>query len=193
MSNENIAAVAAPVHPGSLSALGRFLAFGAAAGVVAAAAAHVSTFAAVPVWAMFMGWIAWFTRGHSARDGLINWICLALGIGIGFGATALLGLLAPVLGNFALPFVVFAVALLVVSTRILPALSNIPGYFLGGGERVRGACGADARGLCRAGRCIGRRVARSLARLCRAGPNRAARLTAFFWNVRRSERSPCVP
>ncbi|MBE1527830.1 hypothetical protein GGC65_002286 [Sphingopyxis sp. OAS728] len=131
MFNEMLAAVAAPTHPRSLSALGRFLAFGAAAGVVAAAAAHVSTLAAVPVWAMFMGWIAWFTRGHSARDGLINWICLALGIGIGFGATALLGLLAPALGVFALPFVVFAVAILVVSARILPALSNIPSYFLG--------------------------------------------------------------
>lgn len=131
MSNELIAAVAAPAHPGAPSGLVRFLAFGAAAGVVAAAAAHISTLAAVPVWAMFMGWIAWFTRGHSARDGLVNWICLAIGIGIGFGAAALLGLLAPVLGDFALPFVVFAVAISVVSTRILPVLSNIPGYFLG--------------------------------------------------------------
>lgn len=131
MSNEMIAAVAAPAFRRRLTGLGRFLAFGAAAGVVAAAAAHISTLAAVPVWAMFMGWIAWFTRGHSARDGLINWLCLVLGIGIGFAATALLGLLAPMFGAFALPLVVFAVALLVVSTRIWPAIGNIPSHFLG--------------------------------------------------------------
>lgn len=131
MSNEMNAAVAAPSRPRRPSGLARFLAFGAAAGVVAAAAAHVSTLAVVPVGAMFMGWIAWFTRGHSARDGLVNWLCLAIGLAIGFGAAALLGLLAPVLGGFALPLAVFAVALLVVSTRILPALSNIPSYFLG--------------------------------------------------------------
>lgn len=131
MPNEMNAAVTAPTSSHRLSGLVRFLAFGATAGVVAAAAAHISTLAAVPVWAMFMGWIAWFTRGHSARDGLFNWLCLAIGLAIGFGAAALLGLLAPALGGFALPLVVFAVALLVVSTRILPALSNIPSYFLG--------------------------------------------------------------
>lgn len=111
--------------------LGRFLAFGAIAGLVAASAAHLSATAAIPVWAMFVGWVAYFTRGHSGRDGVINYLCVAAGIALGLGATAALGLLGPVLGGFALPVVVFMVAVLVVSFRALPALNNIPSYFLG--------------------------------------------------------------
>jgi hypothetical protein len=109
----------------------RFLAVGVVAGLVAAAAAYLSTVAAVPVWAMFMGWVAYFTRGHSGRDGLMNYLCLAIGLFIGFGAAASLGVLGPVLGPFTLPIVVFGVGLLVVSLRALPVLSNIPSYFLG--------------------------------------------------------------
>jgi asparagine N-glycosylation enzyme membrane subunit Stt3 len=80
---------------------------------------------------MFMGWIAYFTRGHSARDGLINYLCLALGLLIGFAAAAALAVLGPVLAAFTLPVVVFSVGMLIVSLRALPALSNIPSYFLG--------------------------------------------------------------
>jgi hypothetical protein len=111
--------------------IGRFLTIGAAAGLVAAAAAYLSTVAAVPVWAMFIGWVAYFTRGHSGRDGLVNYLCLALGLLVGFAAAAALGMLGPVLAVFALPVVVFSVGLLVVSLRALPALSNVPSYFLG--------------------------------------------------------------
>lgn len=53
--------------------IGRFLALGAVAGTGANAAAYLSTVAAVPVWAVFMGWVAYFTRGHSGRDGLISY------------------------------------------------------------------------------------------------------------------------
>lgn len=129
MSNE--ANSAAPAVTTNRVRIDRFLAIGAVAGVVAAAAAHLSTLAAIPVWAMFMGWVAYFTRGHSARDGLINYLCMALGLLVGFGAVIALGLLGPALGAFALPIVVFGVAVLVVSLRALPALSNIPSTFLG--------------------------------------------------------------
>ena len=111
--------------------LGRFLTIGAIAGLVAAAAAYLSTVTAVPVWAMFMGWVAYFTRGHSGRDGLVNYLCLALGLLVGFGAAAALGALGPVLAGLTLPVVVFGVGLLVVSLRALPALNNVPSYFLG--------------------------------------------------------------
>lgn len=134
MPVDNIHAATATVETARESAfafLSRFLAVGAVAGVVAAAAAHLSATAAIPVWAMFMGWVAYFTRGHSARDGLINYLCLALGILIGFAAGATLGLLGPATGPLALPAVVFAVAILVVSLRALPALNNIPSYFMG--------------------------------------------------------------
>ncbi len=118
---------AAPAPSGKL----RFLAISAAAAVTAASAAHFSNLIAVPAWAMFMGWVAYYTRGHSGRDGLVNYACLALGICLGFIAVMAVGTLAPSFGTFALPVVVLVVATLVVSLRALPVLSNIPAYFLG--------------------------------------------------------------
>ncbi|MBJ7437969.1 MAG: DUF1097 domain-containing protein [Sphingopyxis sp.] len=117
----------APAFTGKL----RFLAISAAAALTAASAAHVTTLIAVPAWAMFMGWVAYYTRGHSGRDGLVNYACLALGIALGLIAVMALGALAPTFGAFALPSVVLVVATLVVSLRAMPVLSNIPAYFLG--------------------------------------------------------------
>jgi hypothetical protein len=129
--SQQIIATRDPATPNRSSGTGQFLALGAAAGVVAAASAYLSTLAAVPVWAMFMGWVAYFTRGHSARNGLVNYLCLALGLLIGFAAAAGLAVVGPVLATFTLPVVVFSVGMLIVSLRALPALSNIPSYFLG--------------------------------------------------------------
>ena len=117
----------APAPTGKL----QFLAISAAAAVTAASAAHVSNLIAVPAWAMFMGWVAYYTRGHSGRDGLVNYACLALGIGLGLVAVMAVGALAASFGTFALPVVVLIVATLVVSLRAVPVLSNIPAYFLG--------------------------------------------------------------
>lgn len=118
---------AAPAPTGKL----RFLAISAAAALTAASAAHVTTLIAVPAWAMFMGWVAYYTRGHAGRDGLVNYPCLALGIAIGLFAVMAVGALAPSFGSFALPVVVLVVATLVVSLRAVPVLGNIPAYFLG--------------------------------------------------------------
>lgn len=109
----------------------RFLAISAAAALTAASAAHVTTLIAVPAWAMFMGWVAYYTRGHSGRDGMVNYACLTLGIGLGLIAMIAVGALAPSFSTFALPIVVLVVATLVVSLRAVPVLSNIPAYFLG--------------------------------------------------------------
>lgn len=129
--SQQITATRNPTTPNGITLIGRLLAVSAIAGVVAAAAAYLSTLAAVPVWAMFMGWVAYFTRGHSARDGLVNYLCLALGLLIGLAAAAALAVLGPVLTAFTLPVVVFSVGMLIVSLRALPVLSNIPSYFLG--------------------------------------------------------------
>lgn len=109
----------------------RFLAVSAAAALTASSAAHTSTLLEVPVWAMFMGWVTYYTRGHSGRDGLINYACLFLGIALGLLAVVALGVLAPNVGSLALPLVVLMVATLVVSLRAMPIFSNIPAYFLG--------------------------------------------------------------
>ncbi|CAD5110485.1 DUF1097 domain-containing protein [Zestomonas carbonaria] len=109
----------------------RFVAFSAIAAVVAALAAGSSVALSVPVWAMFVGWVAFFTRGVNARDGAINLACVWLGLAFGVAAALAVGALTPPLGRLALPAVVFAVAIIVVSLRGLPLLNNVLAYFLG--------------------------------------------------------------
>jgi hypothetical protein len=80
---------------------------------------------------MFVGWVAYYTRGLTARDGLFDYLCSVLGVAIGMAAAAGIGLLAPVLGAAALPAVVLVVAMVVVSMRQAPGINNVLSYFLG--------------------------------------------------------------
>ena len=99
--------------------------------MVAATAAYFSLLATLPVWAMFMGWVTYNSRGHSARDGALNFACFALGLVIAMEAVAAAGALAPAVGIFSLPLVVLATALIVVSLRSVPGVNNVLAYFLG--------------------------------------------------------------
>lgn len=108
-----------------------FSGFTAVAAVVAAAAAGLSAALALPVWAMFIGWVAFFTRGISVREGIANAVSVALGLAVGMAAALALGVLGPLLGALALPLVVFVVAVVIVSLRAAPVLNNILCYFLG--------------------------------------------------------------
>jgi len=101
------------------------------AAVSAGVATVLSAALALPVWAMFIGWVAFYTRGVSARDGAINVICVVLGITVGMAATLALGVVGPSLGALALPSVVFVVAVVVVSLRAAPVVNNGLCYFLG--------------------------------------------------------------
>ena len=103
----------------------------AVAAVTASLAAGLSAALAFPVWAMFIGWVSFFTRGPSLRDGAVNAGCVVLGLLVGSAAALALANLAPSLGVLALPLVVFVVALIVVSLRAAPVVNNIPCYFLG--------------------------------------------------------------
>ncbi|GAB3389995.1 DUF1097 domain-containing protein [Azotobacter armeniacus] len=109
----------------------RFVAFTTVAALTAALAAGASAALTLPVWAMFVGFVAFFSRGPSSRDGAINLACVWLGHALGIGSALTLGVLAPSLGVFALPIAVFIVTMIVVSLRALPWLNNILGYFLG--------------------------------------------------------------
>lgn len=102
------------------------------AAVSASLAAATSLALSLPVWAMFVGWIAFFSRGLTTRSTFENLGCVWLGLCIGALAALGISLLAPTLGfGLALPTVVFAVALIVVALRGLPVLNNLLGYFLG--------------------------------------------------------------
>ena len=108
-----------------------YSAFTLAAAVVAAAASALALVLELPVWAMFVGWVAFYTRGVTARDGVFNLACVGLGVLIGKAAALAIGALGPVVGAMALPLVVLVVALVVVSLRGVPRLNNLLCYFLG--------------------------------------------------------------
>jgi hypothetical protein len=110
---------------------GQFASFTAVAATTAAVAAFASVTLALPIWAMFLGWVAWFTRGVSVRDGLANLACLLLGIALGVGAALAVGALLPAFGALTFPAVVFVVACIVVSLRAVPVVNNVLCYFLG--------------------------------------------------------------
>jgi hypothetical protein len=109
----------------------RFTILTLAAALTAAIAATASTSLGWPVWAMFMGWVVFFTRGHSASDALFSYLCLAIGIAFGSGAALAVVALMPLIGPLAVGPVVFVVAIVVVSLRALPPVDNVPAYFLG--------------------------------------------------------------
>jgi hypothetical protein len=108
-----------------------FTSFSAIAAGVAAVASWASLALGLPIWAMFIGWVAYYTRGANARDGAWNFACVLGGIAIGIGSALALGEIGPMLGTLALPSVVFVVAGGVVSLRSLPPLDNLLCYFLG--------------------------------------------------------------
>lgn len=98
---------------------------------IAAIAAATSAALQLPIWAMFIGWIAFFTQGLNVRHTITNLICVWLGITIGMVAGMALNIIEPILGAGALPFVVFIVTMLVVSLRSVPKIGNLLCYFLG--------------------------------------------------------------
>ncbi|WP_394832653.1 DUF1097 domain-containing protein [Pendulispora rubella] len=100
--------------------------------LVASAAATVSfVLLGLPVWAMFIGWIAFFTRGVDFRHGAINFACVLVGLACGMGAAVGLHALGPYLGAWTVTVVVFFVAMVVVSLRLVPIFNNLLGFFLG--------------------------------------------------------------
>jgi hypothetical protein len=109
----------------------KFNAITAVAAATAAAAAATSLMFGLPVWAMFIGWVAFFSRGHSIRDGLINYGGLLAGVILGMVAAMAIAALSPSWGKLALPGVVFIVAMGVVSLRVVPVMNNVLAYFLG--------------------------------------------------------------
>ena len=111
---------------------GKHLQIVAGESVVAASAATFSAVALeLPVWAMFIGWIAFFTRGLNFKAGLVNLGCVLIGLGLGIVAVHLQGALGPHLGAYALSAVVLAITAAALSLARLPVFNNLLGFFLG--------------------------------------------------------------
>jgi len=100
--------------------------------VVASSAATFSVMALeLPVWAMFVGWIAFFTRGLNLRSGLVNLACVLIGLALGIGAAHLLAALDPLLGAYAITAVVTVITAIALSLARVPVFNNLLGFFLG--------------------------------------------------------------
>ncbi len=99
--------------------------------VVAAATTFLTLSAALPAWAMFLGWVAFNSSGQTLRDGITNFAAFLLGITFGAGTGLLIAWLTPRFGDLATPIAVFGDVVLVLSLRALPKVNNPLAYFLG--------------------------------------------------------------
>lgn len=98
---------------------------------IAAGAAAVAVLTEVPIWAMFVGWIGFFTRGLDLRNALVNFGCVVAGLVLGVAAASVLASLGGPPGVIEFAATVFVVAVLVLSLRFLPVFNNLLGFFLG--------------------------------------------------------------
>ncbi|MCD0503199.1 DUF1097 domain-containing protein [Bordetella petrii] len=100
--------------------------------VIASSAATLSVMAfEVPVWAMFVGWISFFTRGLNLKQGVVNLACVLIGVVLGVGAAHAVAALTPILGSYAISAVVFLITILALSLARVPVFNNLLGLFLG--------------------------------------------------------------
>jgi len=99
--------------------------------VAAALAAGVALLFGLPIWSMFLGWNAYFTRGAGLKSGLVNFGCVVIGLGVGMTAQHLFSTLVEHPGLAEQMASVFAVTWVVLSLRFLPKFNNVPGFFLG--------------------------------------------------------------
>ena len=131
MSNASMPTAAMPSQPRPQTSRGKFILWTLIASAVAAIAAWTSAAAALEIWIMFAGFIAWFTRPASLASSLSAMLCLWLGIGIGALSHIATTALVPHLDQLALPTVVFLVAVLIVGLRTHGVLGNMLTWFLG--------------------------------------------------------------
>lgn len=109
----------------------QFVLYTVIAAAVASLAAWSSEALALEVWIMFAGFIAWFTRPTSLRDGLYSIICLWLGMALGALSYVATAALMPSLGALGLPLVVFVLAIVIVGLRTTSVVNNMLAWFLG--------------------------------------------------------------
>ncbi|MCZ8132244.1 MAG: DUF1097 domain-containing protein [Steroidobacteraceae bacterium] len=109
----------------------RFAWIAATVGIVAAAASVITVGLSLKLWPMFIGWTCFGTGGGDLRRGAAAIACLVIGVLLGMGGVVVLGAIQPVAGEWALPIVIFGLAVLAMLTLLTPPLDAIPGYFLG--------------------------------------------------------------
>jgi len=106
-----------------------------ASAVVALVAAVSSVICArlqIPVWAMFIGWIAFVAGGMSAKTAPPTFVCAILGVLLGFlGAAIIGGTTASLGGDLALLLGVFVIVLAALLAQGVPFANLVICYFIG--------------------------------------------------------------
>lgn len=115
-------------QPITLKTFKAILSISAVAAITATVSALVLN---VPVWATFIGWIAFFTRGMTARAAVVNLACVLIGLGMGIASGAASQLLTPYIGPMTITVVVLIATFILLSVALLPEINNVLGYFLG--------------------------------------------------------------
>ena len=103
----------------------------ATAAVIAAAFALNTAMLGLEVWAMFLGWAAYYSRPTSTLEAVATTVSFWLGMAIGLASIIAAGALGKLLGPGAFAIVVFCVAMIVVSMRFAPFVNNLNAWFLG--------------------------------------------------------------
>ena len=99
--------------------------------VAAALAAGVAVSFELPIWTMFLGWNAYFTRGSGLKSGAVNLGCVLIGLVIGMTADGALSAWSKHPGVAEQMASVFVVTGVVLTLRFLPKFNNVPSLFLG--------------------------------------------------------------
>lgn len=110
-----------------------FVTYTLIAATVAALAAASTAGLDLEVWAMFAGFIAWFTRPTSTNAGVSSMLCLWAGLFLGAFCGTVTAAFAEQVGSFpiALAASTFGVAIVVVGLRTTAVVDNMLGWFLG--------------------------------------------------------------
>lgn len=99
---------------------------------IAAFSSVICTYVAVPVWVMFIGWIAFVAGGMSLKSAAPTFICSIAGLVLGFLGAAIIGGGATALGaDLALLIAVFVIVFAALCAQHIPVVSLVVCYFIG--------------------------------------------------------------
>lgn len=100
--------------------------------LVAAVSSVICARLQIPVWVMFIGWIAFVAGGMSAKTAPPSFVCAVLGVILGFiGALIIANGTASLGGDLALLVGVFVIVLAALLAQGLPFANLVICYFIG--------------------------------------------------------------
>jgi hypothetical protein len=100
--------------------------------LVAAASSVLCARLNIPVWTMFIGWIAFVAGGMSIKTAAPTFVCAVLGVLLGIGGALIIGGTTAALGgDLALLLGVFVIVLAALLAQGLPFANLVVCYFIG--------------------------------------------------------------